>query len=72
MKKEKNTRLTELQRRMAKGPVEGEDTRQEPMQSAVAETVQAADPQAAGPRQLTADNGRPVADNQNVQTAGQS
>ena len=71
MKKEKNTRLTELQRRMAKGPVEGEDTRQEPMQSAVAETVQAADPQAAGPRHLTADNGRLVADNQNVQTAGQ-
>lgn len=56
---------------MSKGPVEGEDTRQEPMQSAVAETVQAADPQAAGPRHLTADNGRPVADNQNVQTAGQ-
>ena len=56
---------------MAKGPVEGEDTRQEPMQSAVAENVQAADPQAAGPQQLTADNGRPVADNQNVQTAGQ-
>lgn len=59
MKKEKNTRLTELQRRMAKGPVE---TVQETTQGTV---------NAATPQRLTADNGRPVADNQNVQTAGQ-
>jgi len=59
MKKEKNTRLTELQRSMSKGPVE---TVQETTQG----TVNAATPQC-----LTADNGRPVADNQNVQTAGQ-
>ena len=67
MKKEKNTRLTELQRRMAKGPVETvQGTVQVAVQKNIAETVQGATPQ-----RLTADNGRLVADNQNVQTAGQ-
>ena len=52
---------------MAKGPVETvQETPQETPQGPAAETVNTATPQ-----RLTADNGRPVADNQNVQTAGQ-
>lgn len=63
MEKEKNIQLTEEQRRNAKAPVETAE-------GSGASGRQQGNAVPATPHHLTNTNGRPVADNQNVQTAG--
>lgn len=63
MKEDKNIQLTEEQRRNAKAPVETGEGNGTPGKQQVNTTP-------ATPHHLTNANGRPVADNQNVQTAG--